>query len=493
MRKSMATPNFSNILVGGDWIPADGGTYDIINPATEELAGKAPNCSVAQVEAAAAAARHAFDEGPWPRMSGAERGEALANVAAAFRKAAPSLEEMTIAETGALKSYALHLQILHVAERFEMYAQHAREEDTTGLPPICREPVAGSSASLAAGIVVREPLGVVACISPYNFPMTNCAGKIGPALACGNTVVIKPPPQDPLGMTELARIVAEHLPPGVVNFISGPAPELGEALTTSPDVDMVSFTGSTAVGARIEEVSGRTMKRTLQELGGKSANIVFDDCDIAGALRGAMSVFAFHAGQICIAGTRVLVQESLYNDFTAKLAGAASQLKIGSPYEEGIQVGPVISRAQLERIEAYVESARAEGATIACGGGRPASMEKGYYFEPTLITDAHNQMKVAREEIFGPVVIAIPFRDEADAIAIANDSDFGLYGYVWTKDPLRGMRVARALRTGTVQINGAPPNPQAPFGGFKMSGQGRDGGRFALDTYTETKYIGWAS
>lgn len=489
----MSIPTFDKVLIGGQWVPAAAGTYEIINPATEEVAGHAPNCSADQVVAAAAAARRAFDQGPWPRMDRLERSDKLLEVARAFRAAAPGLEEMTIAETGALKSYALNLQILHVAERFEMYAEYAREGDTTGLPPISREPVAGSSASLAAGIVCREPVGVVACISPYNFPMTNCAGKIAPALACGNTVVIKPPPQDPLGMTEMARIVAEVLPPGVVNFISGPAPELGEALTTSPDVDMVSFTGSTAVGARIEQVAGQTMKRTLQELGGKSANIVFDDCNVAGALRSAMSVFAFHAGQICIAPTRLLVQKDFYEDFTQKLVGATGQLRIGSPYEEGVQVGPVISRAQLERIEAYVQSARDEGATIACGGKRPDSMDKGFYFEPTLITQAHNGMKVAQEEIFGPVVVAIPFETEEEAIAIANDSDFGLYGYVWTSDPLRAMRVARAMRTGTVQINGAPPNPQAPFGGFKMSGVGRDGGRFALDTYSEVKYVGWAS
>lgn len=489
----MSRPTFTKILIGGEWVAAAGGTYEIINPATEEVAGYAANCSASQVREAAAAARKAFDEGPWPQMSGAERSAALVRVAAAFRAAAPSLEEMTIAETGALKSYAMSLQILHVAERFEMYAEYAREGEITGLPPISRAPVAGSSASLAAGIVVREPVGVVACISPYNFPMTNCAGKIGPALACGNTVVIKPPPQDPLGMTELARIVDDELPPGVVNFISGPAPELGEALTTSLDVDMVSFTGSTAVGARIQEVSAKTMKRTLQELGGKSASIVFEDCNRAGALRSAMSVFAFHAGQFCIAPTRLLVQKSIYKEFTAQLAGATEKLKIGSPLEDGVQVGPIISKAQLGRIEDYVQTARDEGATIACGGKRPESMPVGFYFEPTLITDATNSMRVAREEIFGPVVVAIPFETEEEAIAIANDSDFGLYGYVWTGDPLQGMRVARAMRTGTVQVNGAPPNPQAPFGGFKMSGVGRDGGRFAIDTYSETKYIGWAS
>jgi acyl-CoA reductase-like NAD-dependent aldehyde dehydrogenase len=220
---------------------------------------------------------------------------------------------------------------------------------------------------------------------------------------------------------------------------------------------------------------------------------VFEDSNRAGALRTAMSVFAFHAGQICIAPTRLLVQKSIYKEFTDQLAGATGKLKIGSPLEKGVQVGPVISKAQLVRIEDYVQTARDEGATIACGGKRPESMSVGFYFEPTLITDATNSMRVAREEIFGPVVVAIPFETEEEAIAIANDSDFGLYGYVWTGDPLQGMRVARAMRTGTVQINGAPPNPQAPFGGFKMSGVGRDGGRFALDTYSETKYIGWAS
>lgn len=294
-------------------------------------------------------------------------------------------------------------------------------------------------------------------------------------------------------MTELARIVASVLPPGVVNFVCGSDPAIGEALTTSDDVDMVSFTGSCHVGSLIEQAAARSMKRTLQELGGKSPNLIFDDCDFATALRSSMSVFGFHSGQICIAPTRLLVQETIYEKFTSQMAAAASQMKIGDPNEEGVVVGPVISQAQLDRIEGYVRKGIEEGATLACGGRRPAHLKEGFYFEPTLFTNATNDMTVAREEIFGPVITAIPFKDEDEAIRIANDSDFGLYGYVWSGDPVRALRVARALRTGTVQINGSPPNPDAPFGGYKKSGHGRDGGRFGLEAYSEIKYIGWAS
>lgn len=490
---SSPVPVLDRILVDGQWVAAERGTYDVVNPATEEVAGRAPECSVDQVAAAARSARRAFDTGPWRRMSGAERAACLRDAAERFRKAVPDLVDLTIAETGALRPIAERLQVAEVAQRFARYADLATAPAEQGMPPLEREGVGGGPSTVAAGIVVREPIGVVASISPFNFPMTNCAGKIAPALACGNTVVVKPPPVDPMGVIEMVRIVAPAFPPGVVNLVSGSGPDIGEALVSSPDVDMVSFTGSTAVGERIEEVAARGLKRTLQELGGKSANIVFADCDVDRALRGAMSVWTFHSGQICIAPTRLLVEESLYPEFTARMAKAAGGLRIGDPNEPGVVVGPLVSRAQLERVERYVALGVAEGATLACGGRRPSSPVRGFYFEPTLFTGVRNDMRVAREEIFGPVIAAIPFRDEAEAIAIANDSDFGLYGYVWTRDAGRALRVARAMRTGTVQINGSPPNPDAPFGGFKRSGIGRDGGAFALQTYSETKYIGWSA
>jgi acyl-CoA reductase-like NAD-dependent aldehyde dehydrogenase len=486
-------PLFEKVLIGGSWVPADRGTYEIVNPATEEIAGRAPECSVAQVAAAARAARDAFEHGTWRRMSGADRGALLREASERFRREVPRLVDLTVAETGALRPIAEKLQVGEVVARLAKYADLAALPVEEGMPPIEREPVAGSSATVAAGIVVREPVGVVACISPFNFPMTNCAGKIAPALACGNTVVIKPPPLDPMGVCELARIVASALPPGVVNFVCGSGPEIGEALVASPDVDMISFTGSSVVGRKIEEVAARGLKRTLQELGGKSANIVFADCDLDRALRSSMSVWTFHSGQICIAPTRLLVERSIHDEFTGRMAKAAGALVVGDPNEPGVVVGPLVSRAQRERVERYVRIGVEEGATLACGGRRPPALARGFYYEPTLFTGARNDMTIAREEIFGPVITVIPFDGEDEAIAIANDSDFGLYGYVWTRDVARGLRVARAVRTGTIQINGSPPNPDAPFGGFKQSGIGRDGGKFALGAYSELKYIGWSS
>ncbi len=487
----MSAPVFDKVLIGGQWLPAAGGTYPIVNPATEEPAGYAPACSVDQVEAAARAARAAFESGPWPKMSGAERGALLQRVAEAFQREMAGLVDLTIDETGAVRPVAESQQVGAVVTRLTKYAALASAPTQDGLPPA---PLSGPGASgISAGVVVREPIGVVACITPFNFPMTNCAGKIGPALACGNTVVVKPAPVDPLGVAELCRIADAVLPPGVLNFVCGPGPEIGAALTESPDVDMISFTGSSPVGCAIQRSGAARMKRTLLELGGKSPSIVFADCDRAKTLRGAMSVWAFHTGQICIAGTRLLIEASIYDEFTAELAQRATTLKIGDPREPGVVMGPLVSAAQRERVERFIAKGIEEGATLACGGRRPAHLAKGYYIEPTLFTHARNDMLIAREEIFGPVITAIPFRDEAEAIAIANDSDYGLYGYVWTGDAARGLRVASALRTGTVQINGSPMNGDAPFGGYKLSGVGRDGGRYALNTYSELKYIGWTA
>jgi acyl-CoA reductase-like NAD-dependent aldehyde dehydrogenase len=476
------------VLIGGTWQPAAAGTYPIIDPATEEEIGRAPDCSADQVRAAARAARDAFAQGPWPRMSGAQRGACLAKAAAAFAKAAPGLVDLTIAETGAVRVVAETQQVGAVALRLAKGAEQAALSPDEAFPP--RE----MRGRLSCGIATREPVGVVACITPFNFPMTNCAGKLGPALACGNTVVVKPAPADPLGVAELCRIVDGELPPGVLNFVCGQSPELGAALVESDDVDMITFTGSTPVGLRIQEVAARRLKRTLLELGGKSPQIVFADADRQQALAGAAQVWTFHSGQICIAGTRLLVEQSIYDEFTAQLAERGRALSVGDPRAQGVVVGPLVSRAQRDRVERLVAAGVAEGATVACGGQRPAHLSKGWFYEPTLFTGARNDMTIAREEIFGPVVTAIPFRDEAEAIALANDSDFGLYGYVWTGDYPRGMRVARALRAGTVQVNsGSGMNPDAPFGGYKLSGIGRDGGLYALAAYSELKYIGWTA
>ncbi len=257
---------------------------------------------------------------------------------------------------------------------------------------------------------------------------------------------------------------------------------------------MISFTGSTGVGLKIQETAAKRLARTLLELGGKSPQIVFADAPREGALKGATQVWTFHTGQICIAGTRLLVERSIYDDFTRAMVETAGRIKVGDPREPGTVMGPLVSAAQRDRVERFIKSGIDEGATLACGGKRPAHLAKGFFMEPTLFTNARNDMTIAREEIFGPVVTAIPFDDEAHAIALANDSEYGLYGYVWTGDVARGKRVAGALRTGTVQVNcAAGMNPDAPFGGYKLSGIGRDGGLYALDAYSEQKYIGWTA
>ncbi len=478
------------LFIGGEWVAGSGAPYEVVNPATEETVGLAPEASAEDARAAAAAAKEAFKS--WSLTSPAERSELLTAVSRRVRERGEELIPLLIAETGATLSVGSKLQVPVCADRFERYALGALQNLNVSLAPQVMQATPLAPGGLIGALAVRQPVGVVACVTPYNFPIGNMAGKVAPALAMGNTVVIKPAPQDPLGVFELVRILDEvGVPKGVVNIVNSSGPEAAAALVESADVDMVSFTGSTSVGVKIAEAGAKTMKRLLLELGGKGACLVFEDADVAGAVTAIGSTFAFHSGQICTAPTRAVVHRSVYDELVDKLAGFAKVLKIGPPMDAETVIGPLISATHRERVQGYVELGVKEGAELVAGGGRPDRLERGFYFEPTLLAAATNDMRVAREEIFGPVVVVIPFDDEEEAISIANDSDYGLYHYVYTDDTARAFRVANRLRAGHVGINTAQRNHEAPFGGFKMSGVGRDGGDFGLHAYSELQSIIW--
>ncbi|MET7477251.1 aldehyde dehydrogenase family protein [Streptomyces sp. NPDC005648] len=475
------------LFVGGRWVEPDGGHYAVVDPATEKTVGWAPEASRDQVHAACAAAREAF--GPWSRTSPEERAAVLGRAAEIIAGHFVPYAELAQAETGATTGTARAMQVGVGAARFRRYARVEPAE--WAIPPQINEAGPMGKAGIMGALAVRQPVGVVTCVTSYNNPWANPAGKIAPALAMGNTVVVKPAPQDPLSVYRMAEALeAAGVPPGVVNVVSGQSVEVGETAVASPDVDMVSFTGSTAVGRRIGEVCGRSLKRQLMELGGKGAAVVLDDADIGSAVAGIGTTFSFYSGQICTAPTRVLAQRGVYDRLVEQLAGYAGRLKVGDPREPDTVVGPVISAAHRERVESYVELGRKEGAVVVAGGERP-SYDEGFYVAPTLLADCRPDMRVAREEIFGPVVVVVPFEEEEEGIALANDSDYGLIDYVWSADVARAFRVARRLRAGGVGINTVGRNMEAPFGGFKKSGVGRDVGVYALHAYSEVQAIVW--
>ncbi|MCL6671270.1 aldehyde dehydrogenase family protein [Streptomyces panaciradicis] len=475
------------LFVGGEWAEPDGGHYAVVDPATEETVGWAPEASRDQVRAACAAAREAL--GPWSRTAPEERAAVLGRAAGVIAAHFAPYAELARAETGATTGTARAMQVGVGMARFRRYARVEPAE--WAIPPQINDAGPMGRAGVMGALAVRQPVGVVACITSYNNPWANPAGKIAPALAMGNTVVVKPAPQDPLSVYRMAEALEEAgVPRGVVNVVSGRSVEVGEAAVESADVDMVSFTGSTAVGRRIGEVCGRSMKRQLMELGGKGAALVFDDADVGSAAAGIGTTFSFYSGQICTAPTRVLAQRGIYDRLVDQLASYASRLKVGDPREPDTVVGPVISAAHRERVESYAELGRKEGAVVVAGGERPP-YDRGFYVAPTLLADCTNDMRVAREEIFGPVVVVIPFDDEDEGVALADDSDYGLIDYVWSGDVARAFRVARRLRAGGVGVNTVGRNMEAPFGGFRHSGVGRDCGSYALHAYSEVQSIVW--
>jgi acyl-CoA reductase-like NAD-dependent aldehyde dehydrogenase len=477
------------LLIGGERVLGGEGGYGIVNPATEQVIAEAPEASVAQVEAAAAAAADAFPA--WSRTKPEARAALLNRAADLLRDRMDDLIPLVQAETGATQRVASTMQVPTCIERFRRYAKGALEPATISLPPSEMPATALASGGLMSAIAVRQPVGVVACITPYNFPIVNMAGKIGPALAMGNTVVVKPAPQDPLAVTVFGEVLHEAgFPAGVVNVVTGSSVEAGQALVASPHVDMVSFTGSTPVGRAIGEVAGRDMKRLLLELGGKGAGIVFDDADLATAVATISSVWAFHSGQICTAPTRVIAQRGVYDAVVGGLQKAAGRMTVGDPLAPDTVVGPLISATQRDRVEGLVRAGVEQGGELVVGGERPA-LETGFYVAPTLIAGCKPDNVAVQQEFFGPVVVVVPFDEEDEAVAIANGTEFGLYDYVFSSDTAKAMRVARQLRTGNVGINTAQRNHEAPFGGFKMSGVGRDGGSFGLHAYSELQSIVW--
>ncbi|MFI6062043.1 aldehyde dehydrogenase family protein [Streptomyces sp. NPDC051286] len=484
----MTTPQ--RLFIGGEWTDPDDGHYEVINPATEDVVGLAPEASRAQVHAAAAAAREAFPA--WSRTRPEERAAILDRAADLIQRDFAAHAALARAESGATTGTARSMQVAVGTARFRRYARGALEPAELAIPPQINEAGPMGRAGVFGALAVRQAVGVVTCITSYNNPWANPAGKVAPALAMGNTVVVKPAPQDPLSVYRMVEALAEAgVPAGVVNVVTGSGPAAGEAAVDSPDVDMVSFTGSTAVGQRISEVCGRGMKRQLMELGGKGAAVVLDDADLDAAVAGIGTTFSFYSGQICTAPTRVLVQRGVHDALIERLTAYAGHLPVGDPAAKGTVVGPVISAAHRDRIESYVELGRKEGARVVTGGERPTGHDRGFYVAPTLLADCTNDMRVVREEIFGPVVVVVPFDDEEEGIALANDSDYGLIDYVWSGDVARAFRVARRLRAGGVGVNTIGRNMEAPFGGFKRSGVGRDVGSYALHAYSELQAIVW--
>jgi betaine-aldehyde dehydrogenase len=466
--------------INGQWVPSSSGeTFAVFDPSTEEVIANVAASSASDVDKAVKAARAAFDSGPWPAATAQDRGRILFKLAESVRQNLSMLAEIESRNTGKPIVEA-EFDIGDVATCFEYYGGLANKVTGSVMPVPAN----------ALSFTMREPVGVAGQIIPWNYPLLMAAWKLAPALAAGCTCVLKPAEQTPLTAMEFANWFEQAgLPPGVANIVNGVGEVAGAALVSHPEVDKIAFTGSAAVGKIIVKSAADTLKRVTLELGGKSPNVFFADADWEAAVDGALFGVFINQGEVCSAGSRILVEKKIYSKFVEAMTEKAKRIKLGPPLDRGTKMGPLVSKEQYDRVTSYLEVGKKEAKT-ATGGGRPKAFGKGYYVEPTIFYDVDNSARIAREEIFGPVASVIPFENEADAIKIANDTPYGLAGAVWTRDIFKAFRIVKSMRAGIIWVNHMQPTyVEAPWGGYKQSGFGRELGPWGLEEYLETKQV----
>jgi len=478
--------NPGQLLIDGKWREGGAGTWTHVHPATNEEVTTISVASASDVDAAVKAARKAFDEGDWVKMNARDRQRILLNIADIFTAHASEIDELQTLDNGIPVGFSSIYQLSSKIAS-DVFTYHAGWVDK----------IAGQTLPTYTGnefftYTLKEPVGVVAAIIPWNAPVMLFAQKVAPALAAGCTVVLKPSEFASLTSIRMTELCQEAgLPDGVLNLVTGPPDPTGESLITHPGVEKITFTGSRAVGTRMAHAAAERICRTSLELGGKSPNLIFDDVDISAVAMGAMGMVSMGlSGQGCVCHTRALVQDTIYDDFVAAAADFAGITTYGDPFDAATTSAALINQRQLDRVTGYIEKGQAEGATLVCGGDRPGGeLAQGNFVNPTLFAGANNTMSIATDEIFGPVLVAIPFHDEAEAIAMANATNYGLGASVQTNDIKRAHRVAKAVRAGSFGVNGYTVMPNAPFGGYKESGLGREGGAESINEFLETKTV----